>query len=144
MPGAPARAVGLEQAYRATSYRVSVPDSRPIDLIAGQCSQHLDRLLARAGARCWAFMTAWNPASRPLPQWRNAQRQRRLLGVLYGGGWLVLPGAGIPSGQDWSPEESFLVVGIPPGTAARLARMFGQNAIVAGWRGHPAELVWTA
>jgi hypothetical protein len=143
-PGAPARALALERAYRATTYRAFVPGSSPIDLLVGQRSPALDRLLARAGAREWAFMTAWNPASRSLPRWNNAQRQRRLLCLLYGGAWLVLPGAGIPSGQDWLPEASFLVLAIPQGRAARLARMFGQHAIVAGRRGRPANLVWTA
>jgi hypothetical protein len=143
MPGAAARTSALEQAYRETTYRVFVPGGGAIDLLVGQRCPALDRQLARAGVRDWAFMTACNPASRPLPSWRNAQRQARLLAVLCRGPWSVLPAAGIPAGPDWTAEESWLVLGMPRCRAVRVARLFGQNAILSGRRGGPAQLRWT-
>jgi hypothetical protein len=140
MPGGPA----LERAYRETTYRVLVSGEAPIDLHAGVRSVALDLLLARAGTRDWAFLTAWNPGSRVLPAWRNAQRQRRLLAVLGAGPRVVLPGAGIPASEDWEPEASVFVAHLPLPRALRLAAAFGQLAVLAGRRGRPAELTWAA
>ena len=140
MPRGPA----LEQAYRETIYRVFVPGEAPIDLHAGVRSMALDLLLTRAGSRDWAFLTAWNPESRVLPAWRNAQRQRRLLAVLEAGARVVLPGVGIPASQDWQPEASVFVAHLPLRRALRLAAAFGQLAILAGRRGRPADLAWVA
>lgn len=143
MPGARRRGdPALERAYRETTYVVFVPGGGAIGLHPGQRSRALDRLLARAGVRSWAFITAWNPGSRPVPAWRNRYRQDRMFHLLLTSGCIVLPGAGIPAGDDWAPEESVLACGLPPGTARRVARAFGQNAIVAGRRGRPAELAW--
>jgi hypothetical protein len=143
MPDAPGSATAaLERAYRETTYVVFVPGAAPIELHPGVHSAALDRLLARAGVRDWAFVSAWNPASRVLPVWRNAQRQRRLLTLLGAAPQVLLPGAGIPAFGDWRPEESLLVSSLPLGRALRLARVFGQHAILAGRRGRRAHLVW--
>lgn len=120
------------------------------DLRVGERSEALDALLRHAGLRWWAFVTAWNPGSRALPGWRNRGRQRLLCRRLASGmsAWgrarapLVLPAAGIPRGEDWGAEGSLLVAGLPPSAALRLARAFGQNAIIAGHRGRAARLVW--
>jgi hypothetical protein len=140
MRGGPA----LERAYRETTYRVFVPGETPIDLHAGVRSVALDLLLTRAGTREWAFLTAWNPGSRALPAWRNAQRQRRLLALLEGGPRVVLPGTGIPASEDWEPEASVFVAHLPLRRALRLAAAFGQAAILTGRRGRQAELAWVA
>ena len=47
----------LAAAFRAALYRILGP-SGPIDLRIGRRSAALDRLLERAGVRCWAFLTA--------------------------------------------------------------------------------------
>jgi hypothetical protein len=141
MPGAGDRAA-LAQAYRATTYRVYVARRARIDLHPGRRCIALDRLLARIGARHWAFITAWNPRSRSLPGWRNAKRQRDLLARLRTAGLQALPAAGIPATGNWSAEESLFVPGLAPGAARTLARVFGQNAILAGRRGGPARLIW--
>jgi hypothetical protein len=132
----------LERAYRETTYVVFVPGGGTIELHPGQRSRALDRLLAGAGVRSWALITAWNPGSRPVPSWRNRYRQDRMFRLLWAWGCIVLPGAGIPAGNDWAPEESVLACGLPPGIARRVARAFGQNAIVEGRRGRRAELTW--
>jgi hypothetical protein len=111
----------------------------PLVLRVGERNRSLDRLLYRYRQRDWAFITAWNPRSRPLPRWRNERRQRALAWLLP----LALLGAGVGAGATWV-EESLLALGVTAGRARRLARQFGQNAVVAGRRGGPARLIWCA
>ena len=110
----------------------------PVILRVGERNHELDRLLRRHGWRDWAFITAWNPRSHPLPAWRNDYRQRRLARLFP----LALVGAGIGEDPDWPGEESLCVLGLSAGRARRIARLFGQNAIVAGTRGGAARLIW--
>lgn len=132
----------LEAAYLRTVYRVSIPDGGALDLRIGERCQPLDRLLAAHDCRRWAFVTAWNPRSQPLPIWRNAARSRQLAHALAGLGYRFLPGLGVPTERSWKPEVSLLVLGMPVANALRLGRQFGQNAIVAGRRGGAPELFW--
>ena len=111
----------------------------PLVLRVGAHNRALDRLLHRNRRREWAFITAWNPRSRPLPRWRNERRQRALARLLP----LALLGAGIGEDVSWA-EESLLAFGVAAGRARRIARQFGQNAIVAGRRGGTAQLIWCA
>ena len=60
------------------------------------------------------------------------------------GGYAILPGAGVPDEAGWSPEPSFLVLGITEETAADVGRLFEQHAIVVGCRGTAARLLWVA
>lgn len=131
----------LEGAYRATTYRVAAGRVR-IDLRIGQRAAALDRLLHRAGIRECALLTACNPASRPLPAWRNRVRQVRLWRLLRGAR-LRLPALGVPDRGGWAPEASVLAGPLPRGRARRLGRRFGQNAVVAARRGRPCVLVWS-
>jgi hypothetical protein len=131
----------LATAYLSTTYRVDAPGGS-IALRVGQHSDALDRLLKRRGLRTWAFVTACNPYSRRLPGWRNLARQRRLHTLSGRLGFAALPGAGVGDDAAWSPEPSLLIVGIGRQRARRLARLFGQNAIVAGRHGRAPELVW--
>jgi hypothetical protein len=110
----------------------------PLVLRIGARNRELDRLLRRHGRRDWAFITAWNPRSRPLPDWRNEQRQRRLTRLFP----LALMGAGIGEDPAWPAEQSLCVLGLAVGRARRIARLFGQNAVVVGTRGGVARLIW--
>jgi hypothetical protein len=136
----------LDEAYRATIYRVFVPGEAPIDVrVDGASSTHAARLgalLARNGVEVWAFITAWNPGSRQLSAEENAARHAELLQAIEAGGWPHFDGAGIPARADWSPEASLLVLGISRDDAVALGRRFSQNAIVAGRRGGAAELIY--
>lgn len=127
----------LESAYRATHY-VVFASGAPIILRIGQRNRRFDRLLHRNHAREWAFMTAWNPRSSLLPTWRNAQRQRRLARLFP----RAIVGAGIGEDPHWPAEESLCVLGISTPHARRVARLFGQFAIVAGTRGVAPGLIW--
>ena len=131
----------LVPAYLSTTYRVDAPTG-PIALRVGQRSAALDRLLKRRGLRVWAFVTACNPHSRRLPGWRNLARRRRLQALSGRLGLAALPGAGVGDDTEWPPEPSLLIMGIDRARACRLARLLGQNAIVAGRRGRAPELVW--
>ncbi len=131
----------FERAYRATTYR-AVAARGCFDLRLGAPAPALDRLLHAKGVRYWAFLTACNPASRPLPVWRNRVRQARLWRTLAGAR-LLLTGIGVPDAPGWAPEPSVLVAPMTPGRARRIARRFGQNAAVAGRRGRVPVLVWT-
>lgn len=131
----------LAPVYISTTYRVDAPGG-PIALRVGLPSAALDRLLKRRGQRTWAFITACNPHSRRLPGWRNLARQRRLQTLSGQQGFVALSGIGMGDAPGWPPEPSLLLVGIDRARARRIARLFGQNAIVAGRRGGAAELVW--
>jgi hypothetical protein len=133
----------LAAAYLSTTYRVDGPKG-PVPLRVGRGSRALDRLLQRRGRRTWAFVTACNPRSRRLPGWRNLARQRRLRALVEQLRHPFLPGAGVGDDSAWPPEASLLIMGISRARACRLARSFGQNAIVVGRRARAAELAWCA
>jgi hypothetical protein len=131
----------LARAYLSTTYRVDAPAGL-IELRIGRASGALDRFLRQRGVRTWAFVTACNPYSLRLPDWRNLARQRRLRALCRRLGFSALPGAGIGDSPGWPAEPSLLVLGITRARARRLGRLFGQNAIVAGRCGRAPELVW--
>jgi hypothetical protein len=100
----------------------------------------LDRVLGRYGARCWCFITAWNPESRLRPGWRNRGSQRILLQQLTRSGLVFLQGYGV--GENWPREPSFLVMDIMIRDAIKLGSRFRQNAMLFGEVGGAARLVW--
>jgi hypothetical protein len=132
----------LDGIYRSTTYRVLIAGDAPIDLRIGEPSARLDLVLVSHGADAWAFISAWNPASRELPPAQNDARHAELLAIIGERGWSCLDGSGIPADSDWTAEASVLVLGISLDEAVALGRRFGQNAIVAGRRGAAAELVY--
>jgi hypothetical protein len=138
MAGAPKP---LAAVYLATTYVVFGPEGT-LSLRIGQRHPKLDLLLWRYKAPRWAFLTGFNPRSIRLAGWRNRARQRQLERLIGLKGYSVFAAAGVGDDPAWLPESSVLVLGIAPGRAARLAGLFGQNAIVVGRRGRPAELVW--
>jgi hypothetical protein len=134
----------VDDAFRATIYRVFVPDAKAIDIRIGQRTELLDAILESYSASEWAFITAWNPGSRPLAAEENDARQAALLTTLRERGLGWFDGSGIPESADWPPEESVLVLGISQRDAVELGRRFGQLAIVVGKRDGAAELVYCA
>ncbi|HET8729128.1 MAG TPA: DUF3293 domain-containing protein [Alphaproteobacteria bacterium] len=119
----------LLAAYRCTVYRF-VDDGRWVDFRIGRADSALDRVLRRYRACSAAFLTAWNPLSRPQPALVNAVRERRLAAAARRGGWPVLPGEGADPAGLWPPERSLLILAIDRRSADRLAAAFGQNAYV--------------
>lgn len=132
----------LDRAYRSTSYRVMIPGEVPTDLRIGVRSVRLDQLLTERGSEQWAFITAWNPASRPRSAEENRTRHAELVEAVVAGGWRHYPGAGVPDRAGWAPEDSLLVLDISRKEAGALGRRFGQAAIVAGRKDAVPELVY--
>jgi hypothetical protein len=131
----------LQAAYLRTTYWVEARP-QPIALRVGERSLALDRVLARQRSGRWVFITAWNPHSRPLTAWRNAAHHNQLLQALRRGGYRWLSALGDGDDPCWPPEPSVLVLGMSERDAVRLARRFGQNAVVVGRRRGRATLVW--
>ena len=131
----------LKPAYIATTFRIESP-SGSIDIRIGQKQPKLDGLLLQLGVTEWAYVTAWNPGSRPTSRSENASAQDDLTRVVRDRGFTSYEGDGIPDTEGWAPERSIWIAGISRQEAAQIARDFGQNAIVIGTLGGVAELVW--
>ena len=125
----------LLKAYRATSYRADL-DGRTVDLRIGAPVADPD-----LSSQAWAFLSAANPGSRPLPSGENLKRHQDLLETCRERGLIAYPGQGIPESDDWEAEISLLVTGIGREEAVAIGRDFGQVAIVYGEIGSVVELV---
>ena len=125
----------LRQAFEETHYIVQ--HQPPFTLRIGQHSPELDALLKDAGYDCAAFITAWNPMSKPLSTEENRSRQQNLLNEVNAIGLTALQGIGQHPSNGWLAEESILVPGLQLEAARAVANTFGQLAFVwvkqAGW-----------
>lgn len=133
----------LEQAYRRTLYRARLAAGE-VELRVGERSAALDAELAARGLDAWGWLTAVNPRSEPLGDDENARRLAALDVELAGAGWEVAAGVAIDPDGRWPEEASRLVFGALPGALAVLAARWEQHAFLAGRRGGPVELHWTA
>jgi hypothetical protein len=131
----------LREAYLCTTYWVQARPA-PIALRVGAHSRALNRLLARHRAKCWAFVTAWNPRSQAVAPWCNARRQAQLFRLLANDRYRCVPALGEGDDMAWPAEPSVLVIGISHRDAMRLGRHFEQNAVLFGRLGGPATLGW--
>lgn len=130
----------LIEAYRTTTYRVRLPNGQNIDARVGHPSPKLDDALRSAGAGCWGFVTACNPAPRMLSPLLNARRMLALRRAVRRTGrapWFAL---GIGH-SDWPSEQGVALLDTSHGELLTLARTFGQLAVVYGERGSPPCLI---
>ena len=130
----------LWAAYRSTEFRAST-HLGPVSIRVGERSQSLERLLADTGETRWLFITAWNPASVELGDVENQERNRRLRVSLDELVAQVFAGVGLPAEPEWTPEESFLALGLTRAQAIFLGRQYGQNTVVWGEGEKPAALL---
>lgn len=139
-PGVPE----LDAAYRATLYRVDCPDAPGgyLQIRVGASHPLVDAWLDRFGVDCWSYLSAENPASRPLPAEQNIPRTAALRLALEQSGKPFMPGQAIADDGSWPPEASFLVGGLDEADACALAGRWGQNAIVFCQRGGLSRLIW--
>jgi len=126
-------------AYRAAHYSVLTTES--FELLVGEVSSDLVRLMAAEMASCAAFITAWNPFSQFATAAENIAAQDALRGDLVALGAKFIPGFGKDPSGLWPGEESLLVFGLELERARDLGIKYGQNAIL--WTGLEAcpELV---
>jgi hypothetical protein len=120
----------MRAAYARTAYEAGGVVAR-----IGRRSAAMDALLRARGVRSAAFVTAWNPWSRPMPRGWNDRMLARLrqaaAGRVLAEGW--------GRGNGWA-ERHLLVAGAPRRIAA-LARRFRQHAVVAVAPARPARIV---
>lgn len=127
----------LDQAFRNTHYEVHT-DTGHITIRIGQCPPFPRDWPAM---KSWAFLTAWNPLSKPLPREENRRRNAQLLAAIEKWNWKALPGVGVSPDGSWR-EESFFIFHIRKQQARALAERFGQLAFVYGEGDGIAELIY--
>jgi hypothetical protein len=130
----------LHLAYRNTLYRVRSQEGA-FDLKIDLASEELARLHLRHRVQASAFLTAYNPQSRPTPDARNRAMQAALLQRIARSGWPSVPGAGIDPSGAWPEEESLLILGLPFATACAIARELDQAAFLYAGADAVARLV---
>jgi hypothetical protein len=130
----------LEDLYKATRFRIESADGHT-DIRIGERHSRIDALLSHHNATEWAYITAWNPGSRPMSADENVLAQGKLLQLVRDRGFAFYEGDGIPDNEGWTPERSVWIAGINRREAIELGRQFGQNAIVVGSLSGVAELV---
>lgn len=119
----------LVAAYRAARYHVGGA-AEPFDLTLDAPNPALAACHRAHGVDCSAFLTAWNPASRPTAAAVNAAAAARLAQRLRDLGHPLLAGFGADPGGRWPAEESVLALGLALEPASRIAREFGQVAFL--------------
>ncbi len=117
----------LEKRYRETDYIVD--DDPPLRLNIDEQNDGARILMASFNVETAAFITAWNPGSRELTLDENFDRQADLLEEIEQLRLNYFVGRGEHPENGWR-EDSYLVLGISPEEADRLARKFEQNAYV--------------
>ncbi|MHA3903076.1 DUF3293 domain-containing protein [Castellaniella sp. WN] len=130
-------ASALAQVYRAAHYRIDTDP--PLVLRIGQAHPALRPLFPQGGV----FLTACNPRSRRLRPAANARRLRALRRAVERLGHVWLPGRGLDPLGLWPDETGLWIPGLPLDEGLRLARRFGQNALVLCGPDTVAQLAWT-
>lgn len=123
----------LQAVYRATTYRVWLPEGA-VDLRVGEACPALAAYVAARGGRAWMVVTASNPASEVLSEAANLARQRALAGLLQGLGLPALATENLADDGQWPAEAGFFVTApvLDRELALALGRHMGQNAVLFG------------
>lgn len=131
----------LQAAYLRTAYWI-FPDGRDFEVSVGRNAVALDRWLGENRWNCWAFIGAYNPGARLLSGRMNRNRHRALVAHLAHQGREWFPAVAVPNGGSWPSEPSVFVPNIAIVEARRIARRFGQNALIFGRRSEAPRLLW--
>jgi hypothetical protein len=116
-------------AYRRTNYAID-ECGRTIRFVPDRRCGALDCLLGRHKTQSAAYLSAFNPESKPTSDALNRRAQRRLIAHLVRNGIRVLRGAGEAQDGGWH-EEGLVAFPLSRRRAARIGRMFRQNAFLA-------------
>ncbi len=104
-------------------------------------SKTVDRAFTRYRASRGALITAYNPWSRASPVFQNRRRALRLW--RRAGRWPRAQGLAIPVDPNWELEPGVFIFRISRRRALRLARAFGQRAIVWIEKRKPGRILMT-
>ncbi|MEO1340696.1 MAG: DUF3293 domain-containing protein [Cyanobacteria bacterium J06635_13] len=137
----PEQIAALQTAYEQTIYEV-YNSGQTITLSIDQEHPQLNKLMQQYHVASWAIVTAVNPYSQPLTELENRQRNQQLQTYLQRLNLSILPAVGKDCRGDWTPEPSFIILGIDRQNAIAVGQKFAQNAIVYGAINQPATLVW--
>ncbi|HET8596605.1 MAG TPA: DUF3293 domain-containing protein [Castellaniella sp.] len=130
----------LDRAYRDAVYRIDTDP--PLTVRIGQASPGIAALHHAHQCTESLFISACNPRSRRLRPAGNARRTRALRRALERLGRAWLPARGMDPDGQWPDEPGFWIAAMPLDEGLRLARRFGQNAIVR-WPGDTVgQLAW--
>jgi len=130
----------LREAYQNAEYVVvGEPD---LVIRVGERNAQLDALLDADGAETAAFISSGNPGSVIRSESANQVAYVALLQSQEEAGYRCYAGEGRDPKGEWPVEKSALVVGISREDAARVGRVFEQNAIVFIEKGKAPELVF--
>lgn len=136
-----AESSALACAYRQTHYQIASDPA--VTLRVGASHPALARH-ATGYTPGGVFLTACNPRSRRLRPKANARRHRALQRALAQRGWQTVDGVARDPAGIWPDERSLWVPGLPLAEGRRLARRFGQNALIWCDAQTVAHLVWLA
>ncbi|MEM6611330.1 MAG: DUF3293 domain-containing protein [Cyanobacteria bacterium P01_C01_bin.72] len=131
----------LRLAYEQAVYEV-YRSGQTIKLSIGEDSPQLNDLMRAYQVASWAIITASNPYSQCLTESENRQLGQQLQEYLQKLNFSVLQAAGKDRRGEWTPEQSFLILGIEADQAIAIGQKFAQNAIVYGKLNQPAKLIW--
>lgn len=109
----------------------------PYAIQMGKHHDELDTELSSLSIQSWMFITAENPFSQYTPN-QNQEYNDALREELMSSGLYFLDGWGIPHNSFWTPEASFLVLGVHQEEAAAYMETYRQNAVVFGEMGRSA------
>ncbi len=129
----------LRAAFEATDYRVRLARGGWATIRIGEALPA--PLHAATGARCWGFVTAWNPQARARDRRRNRAAQHQLLESLRGLPDIVAIRPALGAATVWR-EPGLFVIGPDTSALDRLARHYRQQAYVHGQAGGRARLRW--
>ena len=130
----------LRAAYRATDYIVSADVDIHLE-VSSPLPDELLKLMAANQVSTAAFVTAWNPFSRPLPDPINRLRQRQLLHDLSHRGLRSIAAEGRDRAGEWPPEASVLALGLSRQAADELLVRYQQHALVWCTLDRPVRLL---
>lgn len=128
-------------AYRKAVYYVYPTAEEAIAFHVGELSAELGMLLDRQGATQGVFVSAYNPHSTDQPSAKNAEAHQRLCTYLIetDRSWCKAGGGHPAAGET---EPAVFVLGMDRQEGLKLARDFGQDALVFVTRRAAPELVW--
>lgn len=131
----------LENAFRATTYRVDV-GGEVFDLRVEEGHPAFSFWLKEQGISNWSIVTACNPGSK-LAQGQNVASTLRLQEAIVERAWHHVTACNFADAGNWPDEPGFCVFDADEEALRMLAIEFGQTAIVRGsaddGRG---EIVW--